>query len=82
MNIYQLFEDESGIKETPKGYYSPKDDQSVLSLSDLRKTRLTLGQLNKLRILNDVRALEHEQKIKKVANMYQPPVDQGGGGMM
>lgn len=81
MKLCNLFEDNSGINELPKGYGTEKDDQSSLKLSDVRKTRLTLGQLNKLRILNDVRSLEHEQKIKKVAKMYKPS-EQGGGGMM
>lgn len=68
------------IKPTPDGYSTEKDDQSILNLSDLRKTRLTLGQLNKLRMMNDVRQIEFEQKIKTVSNQYKPP-EQPAGGM-
>jgi hypothetical protein len=82
MFISDLFENDS-IEALPKGYGSEEDDQSILKLSDMRKTRLTLSQLNKLRILNDIRKLEHEQDIKKVSTQYKPAAtDEGGGGMM
>jgi hypothetical protein len=55
------------------GYNSAADDQSVMKLSDLRKTRLTLGDLNRLRMSNDVRKVEHEHKLEQVANQYKPP---------
>ena len=84
MFINDLFEDNESndvIKSLPQGYGSEEDDQSILKLSDLRKTRLTLGQLNKLRILNDVRKLEHEQNISKLAKQYKAPAAEGGGIM-
>jgi len=80
MNLIDLFEDDI-IKELPHGYGSEKDDQSVLKLSDLRKTRLTLDQLHRLRVLNDVRRLEKEQKVKKLSVQYKPPAQEGGGLM-
>ena len=48
-------------------------DNSQVKLSDLRKTRLTLRQLNKLRKMNDVRAFEYKQKLKQIRQQYQPP---------
>lgn len=69
------------IVPTASGYSSEEDDQSVLKLSDMRKTRLTLGQLNRLRILNDTRKVEHEQKLKKVSIQYKPPAAEQGGFM-
>ena len=81
MFITELFEDEdSTIEPTPPGYATEKDDQSTLKLSDMRKTRLTLAQINKLRMLNDIRTVEHSQKIKSLAAQYKAPAD-GGGGM-
>ena len=47
-------------------------DNSQVKLSDLRKTRLTLRQLNKLRKMNDVRAFEYKQKLKQIRQQYQP----------
>ena len=72
MNLFEIFE------PMPAGYQTEKDDNSVLKLRDLRKTRLTLKQLNRLRIMNDVRKLEHEKKIETVQNQYKTPAAQPG----
>jgi len=56
----------------PAGYSTDTDDQSVLTLGDLRKTRLTLGQLHKLRQMNDVKKYEHEEKLKAISQQYAP----------
>ena len=48
-------------------------DNSQPQLSDLRKSRLTLRQLNKLRKMNDIRAVEYKDKLKKIRAQYQPP---------
>jgi hypothetical protein len=80
MNLYDfLTESDDTIKPTAPGYATEKDDQSILKLSDMRKTRLTLGQLNKLRQMNDVRKIEHEQKLKTLATQYKPPAQEPGG---
>ena len=70
MNILEI------IEPTPTGYATEKDDNSAVKLSDLRKTKLTLKQLNRLRIMNDVRKLEHEQKLDSVRNQYKAPAAQ------
>lgn len=67
MNILEIFE------PMPAGYQTEKDDHTALKLSDLRKTKLTLKQLNRLRIMNDVRKLEHEKKIDAVQQQYKAP---------
>ena len=67
MNLLEVFED------LPKGYGSEREDNTPLKLSDLRKTKLTLKQLNRLRIMNDVRKLEHEQKLTGVQKQYKVP---------
>ena len=61
------------FKPAVPGYQSDSQDQTPLKLSDLRKTRLTFGDLNRLRMANDVRKIEHEKKLEKVANQYKPP---------
>ncbi len=48
-------------------------DNSIPKYEDSRKTRLTLGQINRLRKMNDMRALEHEQEMAFVRKMYAPP---------
>ena len=66
MNLIEMFDD------TP-GYRTEKDDNTSLKLSDVRKTQLTLTQLNRLRIMNDVRKLEHEQDLEKIRSQYKAP---------
>lgn len=68
-------------KPATDGYSTETDDNSVQKLSDLRKTRLTLGHLNKLRMANDVRKFEHEKKLEAVKTQYTPPADPGAGAM-
>jgi hypothetical protein len=67
MNLLEMFEGEI------PGYRTEKDDSTTLKLSDVRKTKVTLKQLNRLRIMNDVRRLEHEQDLEKIRTQYKPP---------
>jgi len=67
MIVTELFE------PAKPGYESPSQDNTPLKLSDLRKTRLTLADLSRLRMANDVRKVEHENKLEKVAKQYKPP---------
>lgn len=62
------------------GYRTEKDDNSVMKLSDLRKTKLTLGHINKIRMASDVRKFEHEDKLKKISSQYKTPAAEGGAG--
>lgn len=73
MNLLEIFDD------ALPGYSTEKDDNTTVSLNDLRKTKLTLAQLNRLRIMNDVRKLEKEQKIEKVQAQYEPPAEPAAG---
>ena len=65
--------------EAKPGIESEKDDNSVMHLKDLRKTRLTLGHLNRLRMANDVRKFEFEQKMEQTKKQYSAPPAEGGG---
>lgn len=60
-------------KKAPEAYQDVSQDNSQVTKSDLRKTRLTLQQLNKLRKMNDVRAYEYKEKLKRVRQQYAPP---------
>ena len=70
MNLLEIFQ------PTPAGYSTEKDDHTALKLSDLRKTKLTLKQLNRLRIMNDIRKLEHEKKIDSLQQQYKAPASE------
>ena len=67
MIVTELFE------PAKPGYQSAGLDQTPIKLSDLRKTRLTLADLNRLRMSNDVRKVEHENKLEKVSKQYKSP---------
>jgi hypothetical protein len=56
-----------------EAYQDVSQDNSQPKLGDLRKTRLTLRQLNKLRQMNDVRSYEYKEKLKQVKKQYAPP---------
>jgi hypothetical protein len=57
----------------PEAYQDLSQDNSQTTAHDLRKTRLTLRQLNKLRRMNDVRKYEYNEKLKKIRTQYAPP---------
>jgi hypothetical protein len=54
-------------------FQDQSQDNTTLKYQDSRKTRLTLGQINRLRKMNDMRSLEHEQEMAFVRKMYAPP---------
>jgi hypothetical protein len=57
----------------PAGYQDVEDDNSQPQLGQLRKTKLTLRQINKLRRMNDVRTFEYKEQLKDVRKQYMPP---------
>ena len=59
-------------ERSPEAYQDVGQDNSQPQLGDLRKTRLTLRQLNKLRQMNDVRSYEYKEKLKHIKKQYAP----------
>lgn len=53
--------------------YSSESDTNVLGTDDLRKTRLTLGMLNRLRRAGDAREKERKDELALVRKMYAAP---------
>ena len=66
------------FEAAPAGWQEVEDDQSQLHWGETRKTKLTLGMLNKLRKMNDVQAYERAQDLKKIRKQYQPPAGDAG----
>ena len=62
------------FQQEPEGYQDVAADNSQTTKKDLRKTRLTLRQINKLRQMNDVRSYEYKEKLKHIRKQYAPPV--------
>ena len=50
--------------------YSPKDDQSIVSKDDTRKTRLTLRQINRARKASELHTEEKAKEMDFVRQMY------------
>lgn len=73
MFITEIFD----LKNNP-GYRTEKDDNSVQKMLDLRKSRLTLAQIKRLRIMNDLRKFERQKEVEDVAKQYRPPMEAGG----
>jgi hypothetical protein len=61
------------FSKAPEEFQDLSQDGTVPKYEDTRKTRLTLGQINRLRKMNDMRALEHEKDMAFVRKMYAPP---------
>jgi hypothetical protein len=55
---------------SPEAYQDLNQDNSQTTLNSLRKTRLTLRQINKLRQMNDVRNYEYKEKLKNIRKQY------------
>ena len=58
------------FQEYRKGYQDLEKDKSQNKIEDLRKTRLTLMQINQLRKMNDQRTVEFKEDLKKVQAQY------------
>jgi hypothetical protein len=59
-------------QRSPEAYQDLSQDNSQTSLESLRKTRLTLRQINKLRQMNDIRQIEYKEKLSLVRRQYAP----------
>jgi hypothetical protein len=61
------------FKKDPEAYQDLSQDNSQPRLGDLRKSKLTLRQINKLRRMNDVRSVEYKEKLEQIRKQYAPP---------
>jgi hypothetical protein len=61
------------FQRPPAAYQDVAQDNSQPRLGDLRKTKLTLRQINRLRQLNDIRQYEFQEKLQRIQTQYAPP---------
>ena len=66
------------FQKTPSEFQDLSQDGSQLKFTDARKTRLTLSHINRLRKMNDMRALEHAKELQLVKKMYGAPAPEVG----
>ena len=64
MLLYEMFTSD------PATYRDEKSDKTQLKFGDVRKTKLTLSQINLLRKMNDQRKVEYTQKLKEIKLQY------------
>jgi hypothetical protein len=55
--------------------YDSSRDTSILKRSDTRKIRLTLGQINQLRMQSEAHEYEKESELGFIQQMYGQPVE-------
>ena len=53
--------------------YEPENDISVLDDNDTRKTRLTLGDINSLRLASEAHDAQQKEEAKFTQKMYGTP---------
>jgi hypothetical protein len=53
--------------------YDAQRDQSVINRSDTRKVKLTLRQLNQLRMQSEAHEMERDSEMSFVRQMYGQP---------
>jgi hypothetical protein len=61
--------------------YDPVYDDSILSLDDVRKSRLTLRQINKVRKAAELHQKEEEKELHFVKQMYGASAEEEAGGL-
>ena len=59
--------------------YDPVYDDSILSLDDVRKSRLTLRQINRVRKAAELHQKEEEKELHFVKQMYGVSAEEESG---
>ena len=55
--------------------YDNAKDSSVIKKGDTRKIRLTLRQINQLRLQSEAHQAEHDSELEFIQQMYAKPVE-------
>jgi len=71
MILRELFYfDKETIEPIKDDRYEPQHDDSIIDLDDTRKTRLTLGQINRARKASELHTKEKSKEMDFVRQMY------------
>jgi hypothetical protein len=60
-------------KPAKPGFQDVQDDKSAPKWGEGRKTKLTLGMINKIRKMNEVQGYEKAKDLKIIRKQYGPP---------
>ena len=72
MKLYEFFTHTADGFEQDKTY-EPENDISVLDDNDTRKTRLTLGDINSLRLASEAHDAQQKEEAVFTQKMYGQP---------
>jgi len=72
MKLMEMFQNTADGFEQTKNY-NAEDDISILDDGDTRKTRLTLNDINKMRLASEQHDAEQKQEAVFVQKMYGQP---------
>ena len=72
LNEFFYFNNENNDFANDRRYDNARDS-SVLKRSDTRKTRLTLRQINQLRMQSEAHEMEKESELNFIQQMYGTP---------
>ena len=72
MKLYEFFTYTENGFEQDKGY-EPEQDISILDKDDTRKTRLTLGDINSMRMASEDHEAQQKEEAVFVQKMYGTP---------
>jgi|TARA_B110000908_G_C10023932_1_gene344157 hypothetical protein len=71
MILRELFYfDKETVESTEDDRYDPRYDDSVVKMTDTRKTRLTLRQINRARKASELHASEKTGELDFIRQMY------------
>ena len=62
--------DKNDVNTADHKMYDPQHDQSIIGVTDTRKTRLTLQQINRARKASEFHNNEQQKDLEFVRNMY------------
>jgi hypothetical protein len=83
MILRELFYyDKETIEPVEDFRYEPQHDDSPVKADDTRKTRLTLGQINRIRKAGELHASEQQKDLEFVRQMYGIAAQQEAGGAL
>ena len=78
MILRELFQFDQDTKATSSDmrYNGANDTLMPMKRKDTRKTRLTLKQINELRLASEQHILEQEKELEFIEKMYKAPAEQ------
>lgn len=79
MYINEMFganPDQLPAPDEEANYRNEEDDNTVIKMGDLRKSRLTFAHLKKLRNMHDARNYEKKTNIKDLKTQFAAPPEE------